>query len=128
MESRGWSQLWLDYEAKFAAEGKKAADSRNIAIDLGEFDKDNRVIKSAISELNRAFADVETPVRISFVRDQEIAKEGYKVEDIIGGSSDRQEETAFVISAPDVNGALYGAFHLIREKLMGRDYPAISVT
>ena len=27
MESRGWSQLWLDYEAKFAAEGKKAADS-----------------------------------------------------------------------------------------------------
>ena len=129
MESRGWSQLWLDYESKFAASGVTNGAERKIVIECGDFDKDNRVIKSAVSELNRAFADVTKEVKISFVKNEEIAAQGYRVGNIIGGSLNKsQNNDGFVIEASDENGLLYGAFHLIREKLMGRDYPDISVS
>ena len=129
MESRGWSQLWLDYESKFAASSVTNGAERKIVIECGDFDKDNRVIKSAVSELNRAFADATKEVKISFVRNEEIAAQGYKVGNIIGGSLNKPQDCdGFVIEASDENGLLYGAFHLIREKLMGRDYPDISVS
>ena len=129
MESRGWSQLWLDYESKFAASGVANGTERKIVIECSDFDRNNRVIKSAVSELNRAFADATKEVKISFVRNEKIAAQGYKVGNIIGGSLNKpQDGDGFIIEASDENGLLYGTFHLIREKLMGRDYPDISVS
>lgn len=76
MESRGWSQLWLDYESKFAASGVANGTERKIVIECSDFDRNNRVIKSAVSELNRAFADATKEVKISFVRNEKIAAQG----------------------------------------------------
>ena len=64
MGNNNWSQLWLDYEAK-AGENKAAAGNcGNLKVDTGEFDSENRVIKSAVKELTKAFADEEKPVEI----------------------------------------------------------------
>ena len=131
MGEKNWSQLWLDYEAK-AGENKSASgNGGQLQVETGGFDPENRVIKSAVKELNRAFFDIEKPVVISFVKDEELPKEGYHVGSIIGGSDNRvvnTEATELIISAADENGALYGVFHVIRSKVMGEDISLISVT
>ena len=130
MGDKNWSQLWLDYEAK-ACENKSASgNGGQLKVETGEFDSENRVIKSAVKELNRAFADTDKPVVISFVKDAQLPKEGYRVGSVIGGSDNRvvnPEATELIISAADENGALYGAFHVIRSKVMGEDLGLISV-
>ncbi len=126
MGDNKWSQLWLDYEAKKGA--AKNAEEDKLKIDFEGFDPENRVIKSAVKELNKAFADTDKKIVISFVRNDEIKKEGYSACGVIGGSDNRKVEadtTELVVSSADENGALYGAFNIIRSKLMGEDLESL---
>ncbi len=122
MGDNKWSQLWLDYEAKKGA--AKNAEEGKLKIDFEGFDPENRVIKSAVKELNKAFAYTDKKIVISFVRNDEIKKEGYSACSVIGGSDNRKgdaDTTELVVSSADESGALYGAFHIIRSMLMGED-------
>ena len=111
MANKGWSQLWLDYEEKQKAAGKACADQETVEVLIEGFDADCRIIKSAVKELKRALAG--DAVKITLVKDEKIAKEGYTVDNN-------------VVSASDCRGALYGAFHLIRARLMGQEYADIT--
>ncbi len=129
MGDNKWSQLWLDYEAKKGA--AKNAEEDKLRIDFEGFDPENRVIKSAVKELNKAFTDTDKKIVISFVRNDEIKKEGYSACGVIGGSDNRKvdaDTTELVVSSSDENGALYGAFHIIRSKLMGEDLSCLCAT
>ncbi len=111
MANKGWSQLWLDYEEKQKAAGKACADQETVEVQIDGFNADCRIIKSAIKELKRALAG--DAVKVTLAKNEKIAKEGYVVD-------------KNVVSASDCRGALYGAFHLIRARLMGREYADIA--
>ncbi len=111
MANKGWSQLWLDYEEKQKAAGKACADQETVEVQIDGFNADCRIIKSAVKELKRALAG--DAVKVTLAKNEKIAKEGYVVD-------------KNVVSASDCRGALYGAFHLIRARLMGREYADIA--
>ncbi|WP_029233041.1 alpha-glucuronidase [Butyrivibrio sp. VCB2006] len=128
MSEKGWSQLWLDYASKAGKDSVNGIRMGNVNVDIKDFDVDNRVIESAVKELNRAFCGDNDKVKVTLVRNKEVAKEGYRIGNIIGGSNEnvaKSDAPEYVIEASDENGALYGVFHLIREKLMGKEYPNI---
>ena len=111
MVNKGWSQLWLDYEEKQKAAGKACADQETVEVKIDGFNADCRIIKSAVKELKRALAG--DAVKVTLAKNEKIAKEGYVVD-------------KNVVSASDCRGALYGAFHLIRARLMGQEYADIA--
>ena len=111
MANKGWSQLWLDYEEKQKISGKSGTDQETVVVRIEGFDNECRIIESAVKELKRALAG--DAVEITLVKNEDIAKEGYEVDKT-------------VVSASDCRGALYGAFHLIRARLMGQDYCEIT--
>ena len=110
MANKGWSQLWLDYEDKQRTAGKSGADQESVEVQIQGFDAECRIIKSAVKELKMALAG--DAVKITLVKNDEIAKEGYRVD-------------KNVISASDCRGALYGSFFLIRARLMGEEFDSI---
>ncbi len=131
MSEKGWSQLWLDYESKISKNDGETADKVSVAVK--GFDADNRVIKSAERELKKALADLDITVVLE--KDSDISKEGYTVKGCAELSqNDEYKETvgnsevAVIVKASDENGALYGAFQLIRSKLTKEDVATINVS
>nr|WP_297705067.1 alpha-glucuronidase [uncultured Butyrivibrio sp.] len=131
MSEKGWSQLWLDYESKISKNDGETADKVSVAVK--GFDAGNRVIKSAERELKKALADLDITVVLE--KDSDISKEGYTVKGCAELSqNDEYKETignsevAVIVKASDENGALYGAFQLIRSKLTKEDVATINVS
>ena len=100
METKAWTQLWLDYDKKNTSKG-------NWGYVIEGFDKDNRVISSALDELDRMGAPKDSAL-LTITKCADVKKEGYTLERISEG---------FQIKALDENGALYGVFALIRKLL-----------
>ena len=111
MKEENWSQLWLNYH-----KGIGAGESSCTVMYEG-FDTENRVLKSAEKELFRGLQKVGCAVK--FRKNESIAKEGYH----ISGSRD-----VIVIEASDENGALYGAFHVLRAEECGEEIDNLDVT
>lgn len=104
MGKNSWTQLWLDYR-------KKGCEiSGELKASFEGFDKGDRVVTSAVKELERGLAlkDLE----VSFVKDENVAKEGYELS---------SNEEKIIIKASDVNGLLYGAFALLRAEGCRKD-------
>ena len=110
MGEKNWSDLWLSYKKN----GGKAADAVSVKFD--GFDADNRVMRSAEKELKNGLSALGTSVVIK--KNGAIAKEGYS---ITGGKE------LVTIEASDENGALYGAFHLLRSSECGENIAELNV-
>ena len=111
MEGKNWSDLWLSYKKN----GGKASDA--VTVKFEGFDPANRVMKSAEKELKCGLSSLGTSVVIK--KNDAIAKEGYS---ITGGKE------LVTIEASDENGALYGAFHLLRSSECGEDITSLNVS
>ncbi len=112
MEGRNWSGLWLN-----KIDENVSGESR-VKVETEGFSSDHRVIKTLERELRCAFSDKD--LRILVKKNDGIAKEGYAVK---GNANEDLVE----IEASDENGALYGAFHLIRALLTGEDYRELNI-
>ncbi len=113
METKNWSQLWLNYNRVTDA-------NRHIAVVITGFDVDNRIIKSAVKELtiglNSMFGDRVTEEKDGSSFDLEIKKVGNIA---ANGYGLKSEKRRVVIEASDENGALYGVFAMLRHLACG---------
>ncbi len=110
MAEKNWSQLWLDYSRK------KHDSSLECTVKCEGFSEENRVINSAVKELKAGLFDSSLVVIIK--KNEALSKESYSIK---GGAS-------VEIEAGDENGALYGAFHVIRSAMTGDDVSKLSVS
>ena len=115
METKNWSQLWLDYD------NKKQERTGDVTVLVEGFDNEHRVIKSAVSELLKALSDLDISIVIKKAED--CCSEGYSIKGALGDN-----KTHVVIASKDENGALYGAVHVIRSKMAGDDLSVLDVT
>ncbi|MBQ3797621.1 MAG: alpha-glucuronidase [Butyrivibrio sp.] len=111
MEVKNWSDLWLSYSNRIGA------GESSCTVMYEGFEPENRILKSAEKELFKGLSEVGTAVK--FKRNDAVAKEGYT----INGGRD-----ITIIEASDENGALYGAFHLLRSLECGEDICSLSVS
>ena len=111
MEGKNWSDLWLSYKKH----GGEAADK--VTVKFEGFDPENRVMKSAAKELKCGLSGVSASVVIK--KNEAVASEGYMV---VGGKE------LVTIEASDENGALYGAFQLLRSSECGEDISVLNVS
>ena len=123
MEKKKWSDLWLAYDMVTELGGKRS-------LTIEGFDSGNRVIKSAIAELNsglKGLVGIELVTaeafekaaneKISFVKETSVPKEGYEVSGTDG---------EVIIKAGDENGILYGVFALLRNLAMGQRLESVN--
>ncbi len=111
MEGKNWSDLWLSYKKN----GGKNAGS--VTVQFEGFLPENRVMNSAKKELENGLSGLGTAVLIK--KNDAIAKEGYSV---------TGTKELVTIEASDENGALYGAFHLLRSSECGEDITALKIS
>ncbi len=116
MADNKWTQLWLDYESKL----QQNEEEGEVGISFDGFDAENRVIQSAVEELMRALSDIN--LTIEFKKDETLAKEAFSVVGSLDGDAN------VVISASDENGALYGAFQVIRSRYTGQGLTKLNIT
>ena len=111
MEVKNWSDLWLSYSNRIGA------GESSCTVMYEGFEPENRILKSAEKELFKGLSEVGTAVK--FRKNEAVAKEGY----VINGGRD-----ITVIEASDENGALYGAFHLLRSLECGEDITELNIS
>lgn len=109
-ENKNWTQLWLKYEKK----EKKGNDNFFSNISCEGFEQSHRIIKNAIAELVagakgmlevNAVVSCDTTKGIVIKKNETLKAEGYKLSEKNG---------VLIIEAADENGALYGAFDVLR--------------
>ena len=119
-----WTQLWLAYGTK-ADRGNKEFVS---TVSITGFDKENRVIKSGIAELQKGISGMlATDIMMSDVvtsgiviqKDSGIKAEGYS----LAGTG-----TGVALNAADEKGVLYGIFHILRVIAMEQSLQDLNIT
>ncbi|SFC21095.1 alpha-glucuronidase [Butyrivibrio sp. YAB3001] len=115
MEERKWSGLWLNKILD------NNIDNSKCVVEISDFDSDNRVIKTLGKELKRALADRN--IKVDVKKNASLSKEEYLVKS--EGTFEGKE--SLLVEASDENGALYGAFHIIRSVIMGENLAELNV-
>ena len=121
MGKKEWTQLWLEYK-------NVSSDNKTVSCSVEGFDKDSKIIKSALCELKCGLKGILSDevvenegaedITLSIVRDESVSKEGYKLY-----GTDKKAE----ILASDENGALYGVFELLRQLSCGKKLAEINM-
>ena len=119
-----WTQLWLTYSAKADRGNKELVGT----VSITGFDKENRIIKSGIAELQKGIpgmlaadvimSDVVTS-GIVIQKDSGLKAEGYS----LAGTA-----TGVVLKAADEKGVLYGIFHILRTISMEQPLQNLNIT
>ena len=119
-----WTQLWLAYGAKADRGNKELVGT----VSITGFDKENRIMKSGIAELQRGIpemlaadvimSDVVTS-GIVIQKDSRLKAEGYS----LAGT-----DTGIVLKAADEKGVLYGIFHILRTISMEQSLRNLHIT
>lgn len=120
METRQWTQLWLEYRKV-----KKNYDIQSVV--LAGFSKENPVIQNAVKELERGFRGLwgEGLPEIIFAQEAKRLKGG----EFSAGSFCLKEQDGIVtLSAADESGILYAAFHLLRLIATEQELTGVQIT